>query len=228
MAFKPKILVVNDAAAERRELEATLRGLGVAVFGFGKSREASGLINKRKFDAVILAWTLSNPSGLELARAVRSSKSNAHVPIVLLGTVEAADLKACFAAGVQLFLPRPLKPEHVQTMFRALYGLMGEEDRRYRRVPFDANVTCSIAEQHITARALNLSAGGLFLALLPAPPLKTRLTVTFILPGSPLRYTLPAQVVYSLPGQGAGLQFTRLDKDERAALRAFLDQSTAA
>ena len=69
MAFKPKILVVEDDEQMLRLLGEVLAQMGAEPYCEGSSVHAAELAEHEKFDGVFLDWKMPELDGLELATA---------------------------------------------------------------------------------------------------------------------------------------------------------------
>ena len=226
MTHKPKILVVEDDTAALRQLEATLKAMGAAPKCFASSKKAAELLNKEKFDGAFLDWDTPELSGEQLTKLIRHSKSNAKIPIAMI--TEHTDTRSIaqgFQMGVTFFLSKPIGQKELGRLLNASRGAMLEERRRYARVPLSVPVHCLWGEKKITAKTIDVSAGGLLLALGNAPAAGTEVSVDFTLAGLP-PFNLKAEVAHA-SGSQCGLKFARVTPEQRDALKSFVDRHLA-
>ena len=127
----PKILVVDDEAANRVTLERILRREGWEVVQAPDGRQALELVRTQGADVVVSDLNMPGMSGLELLRATREvSPDIEFVVMTAYGTVETA--VEAMKDGAYDFVTKPLKRrELVNTLRKALEkrGLILENKR---------------------------------------------------------------------------------------------------
>ena len=84
MAVKTKILVVDDEPQMLQLLSEIMAQMGAEPHCVESGPQAAERINREKFDGVFLDWKMPVINGLDLAKCIRQSKSNARCPIVML------------------------------------------------------------------------------------------------------------------------------------------------
>jgi len=223
MAHKPRILVVEDDAAALRQLEAALKAMGAQPRCLASSREAAALLNKEKFDGAFLDWDTAELKGEELTQMIRRSKSNAKMPIAMI--TEHSDTRSIaqgFKVGVTFFLSKPIGPKELTRLLNASRGAMLEERRRYARVPVSVPVICVWGDKRITAKTVDVSAGGLLATMGNPPPVGTEVSVDFKLPVAG-EFSFQGEVVRS-SGTQLGLKFARVSAEQRSLLKIFADR----
>ena len=104
----PKILVVDDEAANRVTLERILRREGWEVVQAPDGRQALELVRTQGADVVVSDLNMPGMSGLELLRATREvSPDIEFVVMTAYGTVETA--VEAMKDGAYDFVTKPLK-----------------------------------------------------------------------------------------------------------------------
>lgn len=225
MAYKLKILVVENEAASLRQLEAALKALGAEPRCFGKSPEAAKQLNKEKFDGAFLSWDLPEVTGEQLTKLLRNSRSNAKIPIAMLTAhTDSKALGVGFKAGVTFFLSKPVGPKELGRLLGATRGAMQEERLRYQRVPLKAPVVVAWEDKKITGQGVDLSVGGVLVALEPAPPAGSEVTVEMSLGRAQGPLSLKGTVARVSPDQQAGIKFFRLTAEQKEALKSYVDR----
>ncbi|MFG1924674.1 response regulator [Cryptosporangium sp. NPDC048952] len=95
-------LVVDDNATNRRVLSLQLTGWGMTCSEAGSAAEALALIDAgHRFDIAVLDLQMPEQDGLHLAHALRRRPRTAHLPLVLLSSIQwrpGADEQQLFAA----------------------------------------------------------------------------------------------------------------------------------
>jgi CheY-like chemotaxis protein len=231
MEFKPKILVVEDEVPLLKLLADALEEMGAEPLLVPSSERAAELIEEERFDGVFLDWRMPEIDGLELARRIRRSKSNARVPIIMLtGATEPGALKQSFAAGVNYFFQKPLSLDKLRHLLNASRGHMLAERRRHQRVSITLPLFCQWEKAARTGTILNLSASAALVALMEPPPVGTRLTAEFEVPDHKKQLSIPASVARHVPGPPESgvprivIEFLHHDSVERQLLEEFVEK----
>lgn len=118
---KPRVLVVDDVAANRELLEAYLVDLGYEVQQARDGWEALERIEAREPDLVLLDIDMPGIDGLEVCRRVKTHPRQRLVPVVLItaATDRAVRLKG-LAAGADDFLTKPVDREELLVRTKVL------------------------------------------------------------------------------------------------------------
>jgi hypothetical protein len=80
----PKVLIVDDVAANLVALEAQLHDLGCEVVCASSGNEALRLLLKREFAVILLDVQMPEMDGFEVARLARQNPSSSLVPIIFV------------------------------------------------------------------------------------------------------------------------------------------------
>jgi two-component system, chemotaxis family, chemotaxis protein CheY len=109
------VLVVDDSAATRAYLAATLEGEGgYRVTQAENGFEALRLLPKKHFDLVISDVNMPDINGLELVRFLRESPHHKRTPVVLVTTDNRpADRERGERLGASAYLTKPFTPEEL-------------------------------------------------------------------------------------------------------------------
>ena len=104
-----RILLVEDHAESRLQLQRLIELRGHEVRGVGSAEEARAILENESFPFLILDWMLPGQSGIDFCREIRS-KGNGDEMFILLVTAKAdtEDLKQALAAGANDYLTKPL------------------------------------------------------------------------------------------------------------------------
>jgi PAS domain S-box-containing protein len=107
-----RVLLVEDNPANRRLANKLLKRLGHHVFEAEDGLQAVQLVERQRFDVVLMDLQMPLLDGLEATRQIRaweSEKARPRMPIVAM-TAHAfeEDRQRCLAAGMDGFLPKPL------------------------------------------------------------------------------------------------------------------------
>ncbi len=104
-----RILLVEDHAQSRLQLQRLIELRGHQVRGVGSVEEARQILENESFPFLILDWMLPGQSGIDFCREIRA-KGNGDEMFILLVTAKADtdDLRQALAAGANDYLTKPL------------------------------------------------------------------------------------------------------------------------
>ena len=107
-----RVLLADANEIQRAVAQELLRGVGVAVDTAEEGGRAVERARAEPYDVVLLDLHLPGLDGLAVTRALRALPACAALPIVAL-TASALDedRRACLAAGMSDFVPKPVDPE---------------------------------------------------------------------------------------------------------------------
>jgi CheY-like chemotaxis protein len=120
---KAHILIAEDNPVNRKVLQKILDRAGYHYSIAKDGDEALDLIDKTKFDAIVLDMNMPGMSGLEIARIynIISSKDE-RAPMIMFSANVTPDAKeSSLKAGVDEFLPKPIK---IDTFLNVLNNLL--------------------------------------------------------------------------------------------------------
>ncbi len=117
------VILVEDHAPVRELYAVALRGAGWRVIERASAQGLLTLIRHERADALVIDWTLPGKSGLEALQAVKHDPKTRHVRVLVLTAHSASSLRdAALAAGAELFLEKPLRPDALLTALDPLYA----------------------------------------------------------------------------------------------------------
>ncbi len=169
-------------------------------------QSAIRLLNRRKFETVVVDLTLGEQSR-EILERVRLSPSN-HTTVAFAITDSTTQSAIAFESGSNFVFERPLSPTSIGATLKAAYGLIVRERRRYFRCPI--SIPAAIREEgagEIRCQAVNISEGGM--AIMTSVPLKPgmQVTVQFTIPGQATEFAAQSEVCWCDERGRAGLRF---------------------
>lgn len=104
-----KILLVEDHADSRRNLQRLIERRGHDVTAFGTAEEAEGAMASQRFDFLILDWMLPGKSGVDLCREIRLQERGDEMFVLLVtARSDTEDLQRALEAGANDYLTKPL------------------------------------------------------------------------------------------------------------------------
>ena len=109
------LLVVDDVEINLMVARGMLERIGHDVTSAGSGRKALKLLEKQRFDAILMDIQMPNMNGFELAAAIRAreqASGDRRTPIIAMTAYALAnDRERCLAAGMDGYVSKPVKPE---------------------------------------------------------------------------------------------------------------------
>jgi len=128
-----RVLLVEDNPVNLKVANAFLNRLGVEVITASDGAEAVEQWRRHRPDLVLMDVQMPVMDGFEATAAIRSEEGDqAHTPIVALtANALAGDEQGCLAAGMDGYLPKPLKMERLEAelvrwLGNAPHALLGQ------------------------------------------------------------------------------------------------------
>ena len=226
MAFKPKILVIENDPALMSTIRITLSSMATEITCATDSKAGAEYITGEKFDGVFLECRLPGIDGLQLAKMARASGPNQSSTIVMLADgTDSAALKESFKLGANFVLQKPLNAGHIRSMLNASRGMMLEERRRFQRATTDFILQCSWENTHTQGICVDISATGLQADLRDTPDKETEVTLEFSLPGDATPLKLYGKVTRVTEEETVGIQFINPAHSQRKQIMLFTDKA---
>ncbi len=226
MSMGFKILVVDDERPVLEMLKSMLESQGCEVVAANDGRVAARLVERRKFDGVILDASMPHLDGFQLTQVVRNSPSNRGVPVIMItGTGDVQTMRKGFQAGITLFLSKPISNERLAHTLNALRGAFLKEKRRYARLIYRDEVICQLAGRDAPPSklsGLDLSEGGMALMRAAGLGVGLGLTVQFKLPGAAEFLKLFAKIVRQMPPDGIAVSFVDVSPGELRLIQKYI------
>jgi len=212
-------LVLCKDARTRQLIIESLRPLAIRPEVCDEAATAAGLLDKQKFEAVIVDLLLGEGAMLimEQVRFSRSNRTAVTFAITTEGPVAGPRPNSTFV------LQRPLSTSVVTQTFRAAFGLVVRERRRYFRCPMTVPALVRGREpEDFWCQTVNISEGGIAISTRTMPDSAIPVAVRFSLPGRSSQ--LFAETTVRWRGQGAvmGLEFQSLASPEKGELQEWL------
>lgn len=111
---KPRVLMIDESPAVRRQLSLALLPMGLDSEGVGSAREALDVMAVRRYELVVLEATLPDASGLRLARDIKRDPALRGMPVIVLTRRGGPlDLLRGAMSGCDCYL---VKPVSLQTL----------------------------------------------------------------------------------------------------------------
>ena len=122
-----KILVVDDFSTMRRIIKNLLKDLGFTnIQEADDGNTALPMLQKGDFDFVVTDWNMPGMQGIDLLRAIRSSDSLKHLPVLMV-TAEAKkeQIVAAAQAGVNGYVVKPFTAATLKEKLDKIFERLG-------------------------------------------------------------------------------------------------------
>ncbi len=121
-----RFLVVDDSPTMRRIVVNALKTFGYSEFVEAEDgQDGLNKLKEEEFDFVITDWNMPNMTGLELTKAIRSSDSLKHLPILMVTTRGLkSDIIDALKAKVNNYVVKPFTPQVLKEKLDAVLNGM--------------------------------------------------------------------------------------------------------
>jgi CheY-like chemotaxis protein len=122
-----RILVVDDNPDNRRLMVVMLSKRGHSAVEANSGREAVAVVQRERFDAVLMDVQMPDMDGIAATQAIRRWEAEhagrARLPIIAVtANAMIGDRARCFAAGMDSYLAKPFRVEQLVLALEALTG----------------------------------------------------------------------------------------------------------
>ncbi|MEJ7661182.1 MAG: response regulator [Hymenobacter sp.] len=120
----PAILLVDDEPTIVMSLEFLMRKNGYQVGIARNGTEALAAIQATPYDLVLLDVMMPDVDGYQVCRQIREHPSRAATKVILLSAKsQPADVQKGYAAGADLYIPKPFSTRQLMQKVRELLGV---------------------------------------------------------------------------------------------------------
>jgi CheY-like chemotaxis protein len=118
------VLVVEDNAVNREVAKGLLQSLGCRVESAADGLEAVEACARMPYDVVLMDCQMPHLDGYEATRRIRALEVSGHRTAVIGLTASAmsGDRERCLAAGMDDYLPKPVRPQDLEAVLRRWGG----------------------------------------------------------------------------------------------------------
>ena len=214
------VLIVSKDNTAAQQLAGAMKQLAITPEFCAELTAVQGLLNTRKFEAVVLDLEMGAET-LGFLDTIRQSRSNRTAVTFTISSGE-DQLKSSFKAGANFVLRRPLSVESTTRILKIAYGLIVRERRRYFRYAISIPVALrpsALAE--LNAETVNISEGGVAVKTISQLNSGTQADVSFVLPGTSAPFSSKSVVCWR-ERQQLGLQFLSPPPEQLSVLQAWL------
>jgi hypothetical protein len=199
-----------------------LRELSISVDICQEAAGAVRLLNRRKFDAVIVDLQLGQQCGRILDGLNFSLSNRTAVTFAISGNDVVAT--AAFRRKAGFVFSRPLSPESIRSTLKAAYGLILRERRRYFRCPLSNPVTILRRNMPgVLCRSVNVSEGGMAVSALIPLNAGEDVQVQFALSDHKTPFLVKSKICWLRTGH-FGARFVSLPLERKSELQEWLSR----
>lgn len=213
------MLITRDAEVVRL-LERVMRELGISLLSTEELDEAADLLERRKFDGLIVDCE-GLPGSRALLHGLRRGSSNRTVVVFALAS-RAVSMREMFDLGSNFALEKPLTEAAVMRSMRAARPLLVRERRRYYRCNLETQVSVETNGRPRSFTSMNLSEGGLALRSAPGLAAGTAVKVNFSLPEGGAAIVAKGEVMWARGDGPVGLRLAEMSDASRLLLCEWL------
>jgi len=208
-----------------RVLRRVLDDVGISVEVCTEAPEAREVLQRRRFDAVIIDCD-DVDGAREVLQGLRQTTSNRKT-ITFAVVNRRTSVGEAFSMGAHFVLDKPLSMERAARSLRAAHGVILRERRRYFRQPFSTPVLLGSNNGKILyGRSRNLSESGMSVGDVGRLEPGTIFAVSFDLPGSKGQIEVTGEVSWVDEHEHAGLRFLELASGAKRKLEQWLATQT--
>ncbi len=111
-----RVLVVEDDRVNQRVIELLLEKLGLEAVIVADGAAAVGIATHERWDAILMDCQMPGMDGFEATRQIRARLAGRRLPIIALtANAMVGDREACVAAGMDDFVPKPVRQDELRT-----------------------------------------------------------------------------------------------------------------
>jgi len=213
-------LVVCKDARTRQLIVESLRPLAIRPEICEEAFRAAALLDRQKFEAVILDL-LMGEEALLIIEQIRLSRGNRTA--VTFAITTGAGPTSGGRPDSTFVLQRPLTAASVTQTLRAAYGLIVRERRRYFRCPIVVPAFVRAREpEEFLCETVNISEGGVAISTRTMPDSTLAAAVRFSLPDRAGHLFAETKVCWRGQGGVMGLEFQSLALPQKSELQEWL------
>jgi len=127
----PAILIVDDEPNIVMSLEFLMRKNGYQVGIARNGSEALAAVAQTPYDLVLLDVMMPDVDGYQVCRTIRENASRATTKVIFLSAKsQPTDVQQGYAAGADLYIPKPFSTRQLMEKVRELLSTVGAASSR--------------------------------------------------------------------------------------------------
>jgi CheY-like chemotaxis protein len=179
------------------------------------------LLNRQKFDAVIVDLQLGEESGLILDEVHLSPSNRTAVTFAISGSDAGG---TTFRKRSEFVFERPLSAQSIRSTLKPAYGLILRERRRYFRYPVAIPVTILRRNTpEVRCHSVNISEGGMAVSTFVPLSAGEEVQVQFTLPDHKVPFLAESTICWWKTGH-LGVRFMSLSQEHKSELQSWLSR----
>lgn len=124
-----RILVAEDNEINQQIVRELLTHAGVAVMVANNGKETLEILEKHRFDVVLMDMSMPVMDGFETTQKIRAQACYENLPIIALsGGVTPEEQAKCTIAGTNAFIAKPLDPKQLMATLAFSVGKIGKTE----------------------------------------------------------------------------------------------------
>ena len=214
-------LLVSADPVTIRQFSHALQELSISPDVCQEVPASIRLLNRRKFDAVIVDLQLGEQSGLILDEVRLSPSNRTAVTFAISGSNPEG---TPFRKKSEFVFERPLSAQSIRNTLKPAYGLILRERRRYFRCPISIPVTIlrqSVPE--VRCYSVNISEGGMAVSTFVPLIAGEDVQVQFTLPDHQGPFLAESKICWSKTDR-LGIRFVSFSEEHKSELQRRLSQ----
>jgi CheY-like chemotaxis protein len=215
-------LLVSADPVTIQQFSLALRELSISPDICQEAEGAIRLLNRRKFDAVIIDLQLGGQC-TRILDEVQVSPSNRTAVKFAIGDDNVGYTES-FRRRTSFVFARPFSAQSIRSTLKPAYGMILRERRRYFRCPASIPVTVLTKNMpEVRCHSVNISEGGM--ALSNSVPLSVgeEVQIQFTLPGHEIPFSAKSTVCW-LKSDHLGVRFVSLSSEHKSELQGWLSR----
>ena len=214
------VLLVSADPGIIQQFSLALRELSISPEVCQEAAGAVRLLNRRKFDAVVVDLQIGPQCGLILD-SLNLSLSNRTAVTFAISSSD-VDATAAFRRKTGFVFAQPLSPQSIRRTLKPAYGLILREGRRYFRCPLSNPVTILRRNMpEVCCRSVNISEGGMAVSTLVPLNDGEDVHVQFTLPDHKAPFLAKSTICWLKTGH-FGVRFVSLPLERESELQEWL------
>jgi CheY-like chemotaxis protein len=118
------VLIAEDNLVNKKVALRLLERLGYKADAVANGIEALNVLRRHSYQLVFMDVQMPEMDGLETTRRIRSTLPREQQPVIVALTANAiaGDAEVCRAAGMDDYIPKPVRPEDIHNMIIRHFG----------------------------------------------------------------------------------------------------------